>query len=176
MKLERSFNSNVFQTVFETNSKKKIKIILTTSIRIARKPETSTARQYFKSTRRNRRDDVYLVIRYNFIENFASDRPHRYKATRMKFISRDHQRSKKKKKNFETFTWYSTNLSHRFEIHRNLVGSRLRSSTKVLKRGQCHTCDVRSSARDSCRERSLCGLGNTFFLGRPSNLIRDVHT
>lgn len=102
MKLERSFNSNVFQTVFETNSKKKIKIILTTSIRIARKPETSTVRQHF--TLRNRRGDVYLVIRYNFIENFASDRPHRYKATRMKFVSRDHQRSKKKKKNFETFT------------------------------------------------------------------------
>lgn len=54
-----------------------------------------------------------------------------------------------------------------------MIASCLRTNSFILgKTG----CDVRSSARDSCRERSLCGLGNTFFLGRPSNLIRDVHT
>lgn len=140
---------------FKPCSKQIQKIILATSlIRIARirEPETGTARH--RNILPCEIDEATFTLSLdNAIENFASDQPHRCKATGMKFVSRDHQRSKKKK-NFETwtFTWrpildirlpyidiartFFLTGSKFIEIYRNSVRSRLRSSTKALKEGQ----------------------------------------
>lgn len=85
---------------FKPCSKQIQKIILATSlIRIARirEPETGTARH--RNILPCEIDEATFTLSLdNAIENFASDQPHRCKATGMKFVSRDHQRSKKKKK------------------------------------------------------------------------------